>query len=214
VSKPITKIKLLRPHLTTYGGFQWEVGKWVETDGNGLLCSKHWLHFYHTTDLAVLLQPLHTKYNPFVLYEAEVRGKMKDDNGLKVCYTEARLIKPIETPVWTTPQRIAFGIYCALAVYREESFVEWAENWLSGKDRSARSAAWSAAHVARSTGWSAARSAAWSAARSAAWSAAGVAPPSPWSAAATGAAEGSVKATKDPLALLLDAVEKAKGLQK
>ena len=37
-------------------------------------------------------------------------------------------------------QRIGLGILCALEVYQEESFIDWAEKWLSDEDRSKESA--------------------------------------------------------------------------
>jgi len=48
----------------------------------------------------------------------------------------------------TTDQRIAFAIYCALGVYDAPGFAEWAEGWLSGRDRSRASAAAAAADAA------------------------------------------------------------------
>ena len=37
-------------------------------------------------------------------------------------------------------KQVVFGILCAKAVYQEESFIEWAEKWLSDEDRSKESA--------------------------------------------------------------------------
>ena len=42
-----------------------------------------------------------------------------------------RLIKEIEVPNITLTQKIAFGILCALEVYKVEDFVKWANNWLN-----------------------------------------------------------------------------------
>jgi len=71
-------------------------------------------------------------------------------------------------------RKIEMGIKCALVVYTEESFVDWANSWLSGINRD-RSAAWAAwAKSARSAAVEAETEAA-------AWSA--------WSAAVEAAAE-------------------------
>ena len=95
-------------------------------------------------------------------------------------------------------RKIEMGIKCALVVYTEESFVDWANNWLSGinRDKSAAWSAWaksarSAAEAAVTEAWSAAEAAAvWSAAKAAAaaadavWSAAKAAEAAEWSAEA------------------------------
>ena len=51
------------------------------------------------------------------------------------------LVKELKVPEVTTIQRIAFGILCSLKFYNKKSYVSWAENWLSGKDRSYEKAA-------------------------------------------------------------------------
>jgi hypothetical protein len=53
--------------------------------------------------------------------------------------------KPL--PKLTTIQRVEIGIRCALTVCKDDKFRTWAENWLSGEDRSAESA-WMAARAA------------------------------------------------------------------
>lgn len=51
-----------------------------------------------------------------------------------------RLIEEIPVPKVSITQHVAFGILCTLKVYKEKTFVKWAEDWLSGKDRSEESA--------------------------------------------------------------------------
>ena len=48
----------------------------------------------------------------------------------------------------STNARVRFAILCALKVYNEPSYTAWAEDWLSGKDRSESAAA-------RATKWAA-----------------------------------------------------------
>jgi hypothetical protein len=138
--KKIT-IKKTNPDKTTFGGFKWKVGKWYKTSGEGDLCWEGWLHFYHSPDLAVLLNPIHADFKDPVLWEAECRGKSLDDRGLKIGWTEARIVKKIKLPEWTTTKKVAFGILCAKEVFFDKSWVAWADSWLSGKDRSAEAAA-------------------------------------------------------------------------
>ena len=50
------------------------------------------------------------------------------------------LIKEIALPKINKTQKIAFGILCTLEVNQEENFVLWANDWLSEKDRSHKTA--------------------------------------------------------------------------
>jgi len=38
--------KLTNSKMRTFNGFQWELGKWYETTGEGKFYSSGWLHFY------------------------------------------------------------------------------------------------------------------------------------------------------------------------
>jgi len=150
--------------MRTHNEFQWEVGKWVETSGEGELCGPGWIHCYHHPLLAVLLNPIHANFKHPRLFEAEVSGKSLDDRGLKIGWQKVRLLEEISIPKITKEQKIRFGIFCALQVYKEKSFVAWAKRWLSGKDISkmatwaartaagavAEAATWAATDVARS----------------------------------------------------------------
>jgi hypothetical protein len=106
------------------------------------------------------------------MFLAEVSGKEKHDNGLKSGYTRMTLVGEIPVPAITTEQCVRFGILCSLKVYNDKEYQKWAEDWLSGKDRSpdaaeaAARAAEAAAEAARAAG-----AAAWAAARASAWAA-------------------------------------------
>jgi hypothetical protein len=135
------KYKLTDQHMRTHNGFQWELGKEVITDGeNEELCNKHWLHYYHHPLLAVLLNPAHAQINYPRLFEAKALGKHLDDKGLKGGCTKMTLVKEIELPEITLNQKIAFGILCSLEIYKKSKYVKWANNWLSGVDRTAYTA--------------------------------------------------------------------------
>ena len=136
------KYKLTDQDMRTHNGFQWELGKEVITDGDSKkLCTKHWLHYYHHPLLAVLLNPIHANIDNPRLFEAKALGKHLDDKGLKGGCTKMTLVKEIELPEITLNQKTAFGILCSLEVYKEKGFVKWANNWLSGVDRTAAAAA-------------------------------------------------------------------------
>ena len=176
-----TVYKLTTRDRTTYCGFQWVVGEWVKTDGNGELCSEHWTHWYDSPEVASFMNPAHAHVNDPICWRGETRGKRLDDHGLKCGVTEGRILEQIPLPEITSGQRAEIAIRCALAVCKEPTFTRWAQSWLDGSDRSA-SAAWAA--------WAAA-SAAW-----AAWAAASAAEAAAWAASAAEAAAWAASAAK------------------
>jgi len=136
------KYKLTNQDMRTHNGFQWELGKEVITDGeNDELCNDSWLHYYHHPLLAVLLNPIHAQINNPRLFEVKALGKHLDDKGLKGGCTNMILVKEIELPEITLNQQIAFSILCTLEVYKESTYVLWANDWLNNIDRSAAAAA-------------------------------------------------------------------------
>jgi hypothetical protein len=129
------KYKLTNQNLQTYNGFQWGIGKKVTTSGKGELCSEGWLHFYHSPELAVILNPIHANFKNPRLFEVEVGETCLDDRGLKGGATEMTLIKELDLPQISLTQKIAFGILCAKEVCDDIKWNEWADKWLSGEDR-------------------------------------------------------------------------------
>ena len=154
--------KITNESMQTYKGFQWVLGQWVETSGEGELCGDGWLHTYSDPVVGAFFKPIHggIPKNPR-MFVCEVDGSHKDDHGLKQGWTRVRLVKEILMPTLTIEQRIAIGIRFALKVYKDKGFGKWAADWLSGKDRSgqAAGAAWAAAGAAGAA--EAARSAVW-----------------------------------------------------
>ena len=174
--------KLTDQNMQTYNGCKWVLGEEKTTSGEGELCGPGWLHCYSDPLLAVLLNPIHADYENPRLFRAHVGGTSKPDHGLKSGYTKMTLIEEIPVPAISTEQRVRFAILCAMKVYRNPGFVQWGENWLSGKDRSAEAAAraawaaeaawaawaaWAAAEAAEAVR-AAAEAAAWAAAEAAA----------------------------------------------
>ena len=142
------KYKLTDQQMRTHNGFQWELGKPVETSGEGDLCGPGWLHYYDDPILAVLLNPIHANIANPRLFECSATGKHKLDRGLKGGCTQMTLNKELDLPTLTRLNQVAFGILCALEVYRDPAFVEWANAWISGNDRTKESADAAAAYAA------------------------------------------------------------------
>jgi hypothetical protein len=146
--------KLTKQDLTTYKGFQWELGKTVTTDGSGDLCSSSWLHFYNDPLLAILLNPIHATIKSPRLFEFSAEGTIKKDRGLKFGCTRGTLVREIEVPAISKTQRSAFGILCAKQVCKDEKWNKWADRWLSREDRS-KNAAYAAAAAAADAAYAA-----------------------------------------------------------
>ena len=150
------RYKLTNEHMQTHAGCQWTLNEWKETTGEGELCSAGWLHVYSDPLVAAFMNPIHAMFTNPRLFKAEVDGKSKDDKGLKEGWTRVRLVKELDMPKPTHEQRIKFGILCAMQVCKDKKWRQWAEDWLSGKDRSSESA-----YAASRTASSAASSAAY-----------------------------------------------------
>ena len=128
--------KLTNRNYETKNKTKWGEGVSHSGTGKGPLCSVGWIHAYTNPLLAVLLNPIHADVVDPVLWEAEGEISLTD-HGLKVGCKTLTTIRVIELPQITTEQRVKFALLCALEVYHEEKFVAWAQDWLSGKGRSA-----------------------------------------------------------------------------
>ena len=201
-----TGYKLTDEKMQTYHGYQWELHEWKETSGKGELCGCGWLHYYSDPLLAAFLNPIHANFDNPRLFEIEVAAdaKILEDHGLKLGCTKMRLTKELVMPAVTTEQRIKFGILCALEVCKDAKFVQWANRWLDGTDRSEKAAdAAAAAAVARAADADAA-------ARAAANAAARAAADAAWAAAAWAAAAARAAAARAAEAKNIDLIAIAK----
>jgi len=132
--------KLTNRRGRTYGGCQWGEGVEHTASGEGELCGPGYLHAYTHPLMASLMNMAHGQYRCPLLWES--RGCVgKNDHGLKVGCTWLRTIKRLPMPQISTKQRVRFAILCALAAGGcKRSWRRWAKQWLSGEDRTAKSA--------------------------------------------------------------------------
>ena len=157
--------KLTTQKHTTHGNTKWGPGVTHKATGEGTkLCSGGVLHAYTSPLLAVLLNPIHADVSDPVLWEA--KGEVVASDGLKVGCKELTTTVEIPLPEISVEQKVRFAIGCASLVYKDAGWVEWANNWLTGKDRS-EDAARDVAGAAARAAWAAARAAAWAVARAA-----------------------------------------------
>lgn len=128
------------------GETKWREGFTLATSGKGELCGPGFVHAYTHPLLAMLLNLIHANICDPLLWECE--GKVvRTDHGLKVGCTSLTALRRIPLPEVTMARRVRFAILCAQAVFAgcSQEWDNWADAWLSGQDRTAQAAAWSAA---------------------------------------------------------------------
>ncbi len=139
--------KLTNQDMQTHGGCQWTLGKTKKTDGKGDLCGPGWLHAYEDKRLAMLVNPIHAMIKTPRMLMAVGSGESIME-PLKCGFTKLKPYREIRLPRFTLDQRVYFAILCALEVAEDESFSAWANNWISGQNRSHKTARATAAAMA------------------------------------------------------------------
>lgn len=134
--------KLVTQRWTTYNyTMKWDIGVTNKANGEGIeMCSDQVLHCYADPRLAILFNSAHANITSPRLLEIECSDIVATD-GMKHACKEQTPIREIDLPYISLIQRQAFAILCALEVEDDPAFVVWANNWLSGKDRSGATAA-------------------------------------------------------------------------
>jgi hypothetical protein len=158
-----TLYKLTDKNGQTRGGTQWAAGVSHSATGDKdqPLCSDGWIHAYEHPLLATLLNPIHANFSSPRLWEAEGEIGARDGQ-LKCGCRKLTTTREIPLPEVTTEQRIKFAILYAREVCKSKEFLDWSDKWLSGEDRTEKSAAEAARAAAEAEAWAAAR-AAWAA---------------------------------------------------
>ena len=132
--------KLTDQNFKTFNDTIWGENVTHKTSGESVLCTDGWLHYYHHPILAILLNPIHANIENPILWKAKAEGKHLDDHGLKGGCTKLTTIKQITIPIISPEQKIKFAILSTKKVCNHHQWNQWADNWLSGKDRSKKSA--------------------------------------------------------------------------
>jgi hypothetical protein len=121
----------------------WKVGEIVSPTGEGSApCGSGVLHFYKSPEEAVLYDPIHAEYGQtarlFAIEINDPEGKYIKSDGLK-CWTtrSVRVVRELPLPRISIDLRVAWAICIAPDCVTRR----WAVAWLSGRDRSEKSAA-------------------------------------------------------------------------
>jgi len=132
--------KLTDQNGKTKNNTQWGPNITHSSTGNDKsLCSNGWIHFYKDPLIAVLMNPSHADFKSPKLWECETDGEHLHEELKSGCKT-LTTIKEIPVPEISLTQKIAFGILCVKEIFNDEKWNLWADKWLSGEDRSERSA--------------------------------------------------------------------------
>jgi len=91
----------------------------------------------HTSPLvAALTHPDSVDGDHNKMFEVN-RWKVNVDSTNPEAYT---VVKEVPVPTVTLGQKVAFTVATIREIYHDSDFVQWADDWLSGKDRSVESA--------------------------------------------------------------------------
>lgn len=169
ISQPQEQLcKLTKPDRTTFRGFLWTPGKWVETSGHGPLCTDGWIHIYEHPTLAVVFNPIHANFHEPIAWRIEIGGSRLNDHGIKTGVSRCRLIEEIDLPKISLMARVRWVIELSLLLPQNPTYTTWAQRWIKGEDRSFVAAEAAVKAVRKAQAEAAARMAAWAAAAEAA----------------------------------------------
>lgn len=137
-----TYYKLTNHNGQTRGPTQWGENITHKAVGSSdRLCTESWIHFYRDPILAVLVNPIHARFSNPRLWEGFVPEGEELHEPLKSGSRIFTTTREITLPRITRTQRTIFGILCAKVMYHDPAWNTWADNYISGKDRSIASAA-------------------------------------------------------------------------
>ena len=120
----------------------WEIGRPAPKLSGSTLCSAGLYHAYQCPYIACFMDPIHGEYGPSArMWTCETPHIIAYDGPLKCGVHELTIITEIPKPKLTTDARIRTAIMLATAVRNNyDTWAVWANNWLSGNDRTKKSA--------------------------------------------------------------------------
>ena len=130
----------------------WTEGATLETDGSGALCGSGWIHYYQDPHVAVLMNCQQGAYDleTALMWEVEAGGVDEHAYDHKSGTTRLTTVRRIDMPTLSREERVEIAIRYAMPGVGDTNpdWTSWANNWLDGTDRTAKSA-WSAAGTDR-----------------------------------------------------------------
>ena len=135
-ARTCTRYKLTTQQLTTYSGFQWEIGKWAKaTEAGSNPCTNQVLHHYSHPLIAAFMNPVHVNIADPRCFKIAASKELGTD-GCKGWSKHQKLVVEVELPVLTASQRVRAAILLAYSGAESATWKYWADNWLGGFNRS------------------------------------------------------------------------------
>lgn len=90
---------------------------------------------YSSPLLAAIMRPVHEYDAPQAPEARRVAGRVASSDGLRYRLSPTMDNGPAMLPTPSPEARVTFAILCARSVCQRPGFLEWADGWLSGRDR-------------------------------------------------------------------------------
>lgn len=118
--------------------------KWVNSKSDPIEYKEGFVFYEKHPLLAVIFKKYHERESCRKLYQIRPKGNVIE-SWSQYKSEGITFLKKIRPPKINTIQRIAFGVLCTLEIFKKDLvkeykdasvYVDWAEKWLSGEDRS------------------------------------------------------------------------------
>jgi len=116
---------------------EWQFGVAAKELSSWPICSRTWYYGYIHPLLAAFFRLAHVPSYDTLL---EGEGKIGYIDAAKVGMTVFTPEREVPLPVITIEQFVEIGIRVSLLLPQSNAYREWAEDWLSGKDRTVKTA--------------------------------------------------------------------------
>lgn len=90
---------------------------------------------YSSPTLAAIMRPVHEYDAPGPVEARRVLASVISSDGLRLRIGRVTYCDAATLPELSPEARITFAILCARSVCRRPGFLEWADGWLTGRDR-------------------------------------------------------------------------------
>lgn len=116
----------------------WKIGESRSAIGQGtVIGTDAVIRVYEHPLIAVLMNPIHEDFDPATMRLFVAEGEIAVRQSQLQCGVRAlQLVEEIPVPILTLEQRIKFALLSHKEVCDDPNWNAWADDWLSGKDRS------------------------------------------------------------------------------
>ena len=120
----------------------WAVGVEHKTAGTGRrLCTADVIHAYEHPLIAVLMNPVHAMFNPATMRLFVAEGEVVARDAFNCGVHSLKITEEISIPTLPLEFMVLLAIWAARHTCLDDSWNQWAENWLNNQNRSEKAAA-------------------------------------------------------------------------